>query len=407
MISSDIGQSFTKPGNYSIAVHATVSGYFQHVLWRPVDGTLTNLSTCDAGVTANPTSLINVHSSILDFGYPSTVVVNNTGSATASATLAIYDAVTGNGLNTYVTDPIPPGGQVRIPIATIEQAAKISPGTTIYHYNIKIQGAFTGFLQHLVTNKQAGVITDMTTVCSFGTVSTTPSATPRVPSVFSTTQGTIQSFIRLYNTGTAAGTAKLNLLSDTSGTSLAQWTSPSIQAGASRQFSIDEIEKGTGTTFTKPSTYTISIQPSMSGYVQHVLYRPADGTLTDASTCDAGVTANATQLINVHTSLLDFGYPSTVVVANTGTTATTVTLGVYDSTNGTKLGTYPTASIPANGQLNLPIATIEQGAKVSPGTTIYHYNIKAESAFTGFLQHLVTNKQAGVITDMTTVCRLN
>jgi hypothetical protein len=402
------GASFTKPLNYTASFQPQfINGYFQHVLWRPADGTLTNLSTCDAGVTAIPTSLINVHSSILDFGYPSTVVVNNAGTVSASATLSVYDSVTGSGLAPYTTSLIPPGGQARIPIATIEAAAKINPGTSIYHYNITLAAGFTGFLQHLITNRQAGVITDMTTVCSFGAVSATPSATPRVPSVFSTTQSATQSFIRLYNTGTAAGTAKLSLLSDATGASLAQWSSPSIAAGASKQFSIDEIEKGTGTTFTKSNNYTISIQPSMSGFVQHVLYRPADGTLTNASTCDAGVTANATQLINVHSTILDYGFPSTVVVANTGSTATSVTLGVYDSTNGAKLGTYTTASIPANGQLNLAIATIEKDANVSPGTTIYQYNIKAESAFTGFLQHLVTNKQAGVITDMTTVCRLN
>ena len=33
---------------------------------------------------------------------------------------------------------------------------------------------------------------------------------------------------------------------------------------------------------------------------------------------------------------------------------------------------------------------------------MYHYVIQAEGAFTGFLQHLVNNTQAGAITDMTT-----
>ena len=53
-----------------------------------------------------------------------------------------------------------------------------------------------------------------------------------------------------------------------------------------------------------------------------------------------------------------------------------------------------------------PMTTIEAGASVSPGTTIYHYIIKAEGTFTGFLQHLVNNKSTGVITDMTTICAM-
>jgi len=34
------------------------------------------------------------------------------------------------------------------------------------HYVIKVEGAFTGFLQHLVDNQKAGVTTDMSTVCA-------------------------------------------------------------------------------------------------------------------------------------------------------------------------------------------------------------------------------------------------
>src|SRR4051812_33781285 len=208
--------------------------------------------------------------------------------------------------------------------------------------------------------------------------------TLRSSAVFSTAQQTSQSFLRFYNTDSVAGTVKLTLANDASGATLAQWTSPSIPAGASRQFSIDDIERGTGVTFTKPANYSVSIQPQFSGgYFQHVLWRPADGTLTNLSTCDAGVTANPAQLPNVHSSNLDFGYPSTVVVVNAGATASAATLGIYDSTGGAKLGTYTTAAVPPNGQIRLAIAAIESSAKISPGA-IYQYNVKFEGSYSGF-----------------------
>jgi hypothetical protein len=401
-----------KPTLYSISLNSGVTGYLQHVLYRPADGTLTNLSTCDAGVTANPAELINVHSTILDYGFPSTVAVNNAGATAAAATLGVYDSRNGTKFGTYTTEVITAGGQARVALAAVEAALGINPGSTIYHYNIKLEGAFNGFLQHLVNNKQRGVITDMTTVCRLGAPVTSTVTTPRVPSVFSSSPGTSQSFLRFYNTGAAAGTVKVSLVNDTNGTTLGEWTSAAIPAGASQQVQINDIEKAITPAFIKPAMYSLVAQPQIQGFIQHVLFRPADGTLTNLSTCNAGVTANATQLINVHSTLLDYGFASSVIVANTSAAANAVTLGVYNSTTGAKLGTYTTPAIPGRGQLSLAMPTIEAGANIDPGpatspTAMYHYNIKVESAFTGFLQHLVNNKTVGVITDMTTVCRLN
>ena len=105
-------------------------------------------------------------------------------------------------------------------------------------------------------------------------------------------------------------------------------------------------------------------------------------------------------------SLLDAVYPSTVVVINEGVTAATVNLGIYDARDGTQLGTYATASIPAGGETLLSISTIETGISVTPDATMYHYNIQVEGAFNGFMQHLVNNTQVGVITDMSVFCTL-
>jgi len=397
-----------KPAYYSASIQSQMTGYIQHVLYRPADGTLTNLSTCETGVTTSATQVSSVHSSILDNGYPSTVAVTNVGASSGTATLGIFDANNGTRLGTYTTASIPRDGQLQIAVATIQTAIGVTPTSSQYHYVIKLEGSFRGSLQHLVNNTRAGVITDMTTQCAFGTVSDPPStAAIRQPGpVFSSAQSTSQSFLRFYNTGTTAGTVNVTLANSTSGTQLASWTSPSIPPNASAQYQITTPETALTPGTAKPTYYSTLLQSQITGYFQHVLYRPGDGTLTNLSTCETGVMAEAGQLINVHTSLLDAGYPSSVVVNNTTAAAITATLAIYDATNGVRLGAYTTASIPANGQVIVPISTIQTAIGITPTSVQYHYVIKTEGTFNGFLQHLVNNQTVGVITDMTTMCKL-
>lgn len=397
--------TFAKPSYYSIAVQSSMSGYFQHVLWRSTDGTLTNLSTCATGVTADPAKLSGVHTSLLGSAYPSSVVVNNTAAAAAAVTLGVYDARDGTRVGTMTTSAIPAGGQAILTVAAIEAGIGRAPTSGMYHYVIKAEGTFTGYLQHLVTNTQAGVITDMTTECALGVPTAVTSPSPlRIGAVFSSAQSASQSFLRFYNTGQTAGTATVTLRDYATGQQLGAWTSPAIAGLSEQQFAISTVEGGAA--FTKPAYYSLSVQSTMPGYFQHVLWRSTDGTLTNLSTCAAGVTADPAQLSGMHSSLLAAQYPSSVVVNNTGSSAAAVALGVYDARDGSRIGAYTTTSIPSNGQVILSAAAIEAGLNRTPTAGMYHYVIKAEGSFTGFLQHLVTNQQAGVVTDMTTACLL-
>lgn len=170
------GASFTKPQYYTVVVDPTFSGAFQHVLWKPSDGTLTNLSTCAGTVSASISTLIGVHSSLLNNGYPSTVAVTNTGVSAAIVELGVYDARDGSSLGTYTTASIPVGGQVLLPISTIETSIGVTPTAPMYHYNILVENAFNGFLQHMVNNTQVAVITDMTAQCTLTATSGTPTS---------------------------------------------------------------------------------------------------------------------------------------------------------------------------------------------------------------------------------------
>jgi hypothetical protein len=406
-IETAIPAGTAKPLYYSASVQSSMTGYIQHVLYRPTDGTLTNLSTCESGVTATPTQVANVHSSLLENGFPSSIAITNLARDDAAATLGIFDSTTGQRLGTYVTDTIRENAQAIVTVATIESATGIRPNSTQYHYTIKLEGSFNGALQHLVNNLSRGVITDMTTNCAFGSVTAPPSTVAlRFPGpIFSSAQSGLLSFLRFYNTGTTAGTVNVTLSNSGTGNELGTWTSSTIQPGQSEQVQITTPETAAAISL-KPQYYSTSLQTQITGYFQHVLYRPADGTLTNLSTCDAGVGAEVGQLINVHSSLLQSGFPSSIVVTNPTTVAATASLGVYDARNGTKLGTYTTPSIAANGQAIIPITAVEAQIGVTPNASQFHYVIKAEGTFNGFLQHLVDNKSVGVITDMTAMCQL-
>ncbi|MHB1207239.1 MAG: InlB B-repeat-containing protein, partial [Rhodospirillaceae bacterium] len=404
------GPATVKPDYYAIAVETLMTGYFQHVLWRFTDSTFTNLSTCGTGITIDGTKLANVHSSKFDSTYPSSIVVNNTAQTPTDVLLGLYDAATNVRLGTMTVASVPARGRMILQVKQIEEAAGVTASDTIPHYLIKAepQPVFTGFLEHLVDNLSAHVITDMTTVCSLtGDPETRIASTITPALIFSTAQTTSQSFLRLYNTGTTAGTATVWLYDSSTGQSLGEWTSESVPGGAEQQYAISQIEAALPAGAAKPAYYSISVEAKFSGFFQHVLWNSGNGTLTNLSTCAAGVTSDPMKLGGVYSSLLSNNYPSQVVINNTGSTALNgPLLSIYDARNGTKLGTYTAANIPPNGQVVVPVATIEAQNNLTPADGMYHYVIKADTPFTGFLQHLVNNLQVGVTTDMTTACGL-
>jgi len=408
-IETVLGISANKPSYYALSMHSEISGYFQHVLFRPADGTLTNLSTCAAGVTADPAKLSGVHSSTVgDLGYPSIIAVSNTGSAAAPVSLGIYDAFTGTKLGTYPTASIPANGQAVLTIGAIEAGALITPSPSIGHYVIKAEGSFNGFLQHLVNNQKAGVTTDMTTACALnGTSSTAGSSPLRTGAIFSTAQTISQSFLRLYNTGQSGGTVTATMRDYVSGQSLGQWTSPNIPPGAELQYPISTVESDLTLGAGKPSYYTMSLTSGFGGYFQHVLFRPADGTLTNLSTCAAGVTADPDKLSGVHSTLFT-AFPSSVVARNISSASLPLFLVLADARTGSILGQYTSPTlVPPYGQLVIPVSAIEAGIGLVPTAGMFHYVISRVGPFSGFLQHLVANNQVGVVTDMTTACVLS
>lgn len=245
-------------------------------------------------------------------------------------------------------------------------------------------------------------------------MSWTPAATNevaglRVAGIFSSNHTSLFSYLRFYNNSNAPGTVEVTLADGSSGATLATWTSNSIPASGMLQVGIRAIENQVTLPAQKPDFYSLSIRSTFGGYFQHAMHEPFTRTLTNLTSCDTNAAAQKDVLIGVHSTLIE-GYPSSVIVHNTGTTTTTLSLGVYDARNGGILGTYQVGAIPANGQRIISAATLQSGSSPAFQPTaadMSHYIVKPLSGFfTGTLQHIVHNQSADTITDLSGLCRL-
>ena len=159
------GLTFDKPPAYLATIRSNMRGKFAHVVWRPTDRMLTNLSSCGSGANAEPRILYNVHSSLLSGYYPSTINIVNEGSTSADISLGIY-SVDGVKYGEFQVFSIPPASGQMVQVDMMEEEIGLVPTGTQFHYVVKVENDFPGFLQHIVDNKQAGVLTDMTHICT-------------------------------------------------------------------------------------------------------------------------------------------------------------------------------------------------------------------------------------------------
>ncbi|MBL8643133.1 MAG: hypothetical protein JNK21_04300 [Rhodospirillaceae bacterium] len=432
-------------GLYSLRIEpeTTIDGFLQHVIYDAGLEILTNASTCDTGTTASPHRLMNVHTSRLDAGYPSTIILNNIGATAAGMGLTMRDASDGVIAGRFYSSSLPPAaGTVPVPntqivlneaiMETLVQPVSnpsvrvnISP-VAAYHFNMIDENAAANssdspisryYYQHLVTNKRAGVIADMSTVCALnGRSNATANAELRLGSIYSSLQAQAQSVLRFYNSGTTAGPVTVDLYGNNDDQPLGSWISPPIAPGSMQEYPIATIERELKLHQTdfyippalvKQNIYGLRVRTEIDGYMQHILRRTQDGAFSNLSTCADAVTTAPKTLMAVLSSVMDAeGYVSTITVANTGATSASARLTLYDARHGMPLGAYQTEPIAANGFVYLDVRSVEAAARISPDATLKQYVVKTEEPFSGFLQHIVHNKSYGAVLDMTAACML-
>lgn len=403
-----------KPRAWSVRVEpeTTASGYLQHILFDRAAGAITNASSCDTAVTGNPIALPYVYSaSFSDF--PSTVLFNNALSTPSYVSATAYAADTGAGLGGYAPSgpnntALPAMTSTRMPFADLQArwayaATPENSRATLRSSEIRL-GA--GYLQHILESRRAGVLSDMNTACALsGYVEHTVSTPVFTASVYSGANTSAQSILRFYNAGTGPGPVTVTLRDPLLGSALATWTSPAIAPGSQLQIPVATIEAETnGTT---KDIYTATVTTDIDGFFQHLVGRGPGSALANFSTCNSSTTVDGKLLIGVHsTAVAATGYASTIVVNNTGPEAAAAIIDAYDARDGAMIATYTTDRIAANGQYIFEPGAIEARITMLTGTGGDYYILKLRSGFTGYLQHFVDNDAAGVITDLTPMCRM-
>ena len=238
----------------------------------------------------------------------------------------------------------------------------------------------------------------------------TKSITGRIISYLSpASDTTAKSLLRFHNRDSSQGVLTLKVMDDGNGSLIGAYEK-NISAGTTVEISINEIERDLvlDELFQEKSGSTLSMFASSSfrGYAQHIRWDPSDGSFANLTTCDNGVSDNLDNMIAVHTSKLP-RFPSYIVAHNTGESDNNPIFIAEDARNGEELGRFTLGdTIKPNTSRTIFVSDLLEFFDVQAESDQFYMNLKVTSAFTGFIQHIVDNQDAGLITNMTLKCDL-
>ncbi|MCB2106177.1 MAG: c-type cytochrome [Rhodobacteraceae bacterium] len=221
----------------------------------------------------------------------------------------------------------------------------------------------------------------------------------------STAASSAASYLRVTNTSNTSGNVSATFRAGGSSQVLGTWIG-TVPANASVQFDVKQIETAAGINpASAGSSYSVAVTADFSGFVQHAVWNPGGGSLTDLSSCSGGVSETGHRLGNVHTSQIA-NYPSTIVVQNTSGQAATASFDVYDSQTGQLVAENYNQIVPAGSTWTFTISQFASAAGFTPTNGQYHLDFVLDAGFPGYAQHIVTNQVAGIVSDMTAKCVL-
>ncbi len=403
-----------RPPAWSVRVEdeTTARGYMQHILYNRAVGGITNASSCDTAVTANPLALPYVYSATFE-DFHSAVFFNNALPTSSYVGATAYAADSGAPLGGYYppgpnNTALPSTSSTRIPFADLQtrRGYAATPENSRVSLRSSESRLGAGYLQHVLESRRAGVLSDMNMACALSGYAEHTVATPMFTAgVHSGANESAQSIFRFYNSGTTPGPVTVTLRDPLLGSALAQWTSSSIAPGAQLEVPVTAIEAATEVA--KKAMYTATVTTDIDGFFQHLVGRGPGSALANFSTCNSSTTVAGATLIGVHSAAMAAtGYTSNIIVNNTGAAEAAATIEAYDARDGGLLASYTTDKIKPNGQFRFDPGAIEARITMLAGTGGDYYILKLRSGFTGYLQHFVDNDAAGVITDLTPMCRM-
>jgi len=219
-----------------------------------------------------------------------------------------------------------------------------------------------------------------------------------------------EAYLRFYNGADSADTVELSLRDGTGGEILGSWESPDILPNASLQFDVKLLETDAvtlvGLVSEERTYYNVEVTNAFNGFMQHVLWQPSAGVITNMSSCAGGPAVDTRVLLNVHTSSIT-NYPSVIRIYNNGTAAA-AEMTLYHSLDGQQFGRWVSPVILSGAAIEIAVADLEAELMSTENEADLgaHLNIVLDAGYDGHIQHIVRNELNGVLTDMSSKCDL-
>ena len=152
--------------SYSLYVDAPFEGFVQHVMYNPQGPFLTNVSSCESGLSASGDRYLgNIHTSNIK-GYPSYILLHNKGAAAVKPSFKVYHSLSGELLGGFVTrDAVLPYTSALIYASDLVEFFGKQPTIEQGHINVVLDVGFNGFAQHIMDNQLSGMYVNMTSKC--------------------------------------------------------------------------------------------------------------------------------------------------------------------------------------------------------------------------------------------------
>ncbi len=209
-------------------------------------------------------------------------------------------------------------------------------------------------------------------------------------------------YLQFTNAGTQAGTATVTLYAASTGTQLGTWTSPSIPANGSLLQDVAAIASGATPALTSAqaaAAVDLSVQSTIHGSVQTLM--SVSGAVTNISACGSGEHAAIGGVPGPGNASM----AAVVRIGNNGGAASHATLTLYNSADGTKLGTWTSSDVPAHGSLTITTTALAAAATPVVPATATSFTIAVDP--TGLdAQVLEQAKTGGALTLLNNACQL-
>jgi hypothetical protein len=212
--------------------------------------------------------------------------------------------------------------------------------------------------------------------------------------------------LRITNAGNGSGAVAATLYDGTTGAELGVWTGPSIAPFASVSFDLGTVAGAATpklTTAQAQGTLTLAVRAEFQGSLQ--TFAVVNGIAGNTTQCDGLQTLD--QVIGGVPGPGAVDLAGAVRLVNGGTQARAANLTLYKASDGTKLGTWTSPSVPAHASLTVGTAAIAAAATpvVDAGTAALTLAV-ARTGGGLQVQALAQPKAGGVPTILSTGCRL-